>query len=168
MYSNFFGSKAALATILILSFHVCSYSQDIESIKPLVSTRSDVEKILNSSSDDPYDLVAYQLKNAKLIVTYSMGRCLENDRSEWDVPKGVVTDFSYFPFEFERFQPESFLGYTRYSLDLRNRHDYVNRQIGKALTTTADDKNPSQEVIYSYAYFPREDQEEKRCKRITK
>ena len=154
---------AGLTPCLLFSLIINCAAQDIESIKPLFSTRKDVEKLVGVTSDPDISTGYYLMKNGTLIVGYSAGKCWENSRNEWDVARDVVIAFSYYPFTFERFKSEDFTDYIRYPTAMRDRYQYKNQSKGKSITTSKDDKNPTIDIIYSFYTFPTEDQKKIKC-----
>ncbi len=116
-------TKSVLSLLLVV---MPAYGQDatVESIKLLESSRTEVEKLIKSTSEDKGDIVTYLLSNSKLLVTYSMGQCNEDKRAEWDVPRGIVTAVSYYPNTKTLLSPRISGEYTRRATEMPRRFVY--------------------------------------------
>jgi len=68
---------------------------DWRQIKPLRSTRVDVERLLGTSSE-PYS-ASYELEEGNLFIEYSSGPCTPLRKGGWNVPKDVVVQMSFSP-----------------------------------------------------------------------
>lgn len=86
---------------MILSSANISYSKNQEKIekwlkiKPIISTRKDVEKIFGKADDESIDSASYYKKNITIEVMYSRGNCKQY-KHDYDVPTDTVIEIHYF------------------------------------------------------------------------
>ncbi|MGI8493851.1 MAG: hypothetical protein ACR2L1_00885 [Pyrinomonadaceae bacterium] len=79
---------------LIFLFSVISKAEEWRGIKPLHSTRADVERLLGQPTER-YGLSYYVLENQRVSVHYSDGEC--SSPSDWSVPKDTVVSINISP-----------------------------------------------------------------------
>lgn len=70
-------------------------------ITPLLSTRSDVERLLGPSTKPSGS--TYKTDNESVFITYSNGTCEQDPRSRWNVPRDTVIQISVYPKKEQRF-----------------------------------------------------------------
>lgn len=76
----------------VLTFGVAAQAKDWRGIKPLHSTRVDVERILGVKSlSESFD--AFKLDDAQVIIFYAREAC-DSEGEKWNVPRGTVIAFS--------------------------------------------------------------------------
>ena len=71
-------------------------------IRPLVSTRKDVERTLGKKDDDRI-MVKYLTDNWVVVITYSNGQC--SDHVSWAFPKDAVDEVFFVPLERAKLLP---------------------------------------------------------------
>lgn len=136
-------------------------------ITPLVSTRADVERVLNAS-DPTMDVVStYFSKWGKLYVQYSEGKCADSKENEWDVVKDTVLGPSIYPkeplfpadlgFDLSKFIRESV------AIDLPSM--FVFRNMDDGLAYYVDENSyPKPGIVPSYSYFPAKTDDHLQCR----
>jgi len=88
--------------LLILATGVFSQVQksdvlkSILEIKPLISTRADVERRFGAPMSDNTDIAEYRLPEGRILVEYSPGTCSESVKSDYDARSGTVVELSFF------------------------------------------------------------------------
>jgi hypothetical protein len=68
---------------------------DIQKMKPLTSTRIEVESIVGQPEMVANDSAIYGLPDGRLRITYSNGRCAPDENEGWKAPEGTVIDLSF-------------------------------------------------------------------------
>jgi len=88
-----------LLPALLLSFVLVCLNTvkdpDWHQIKPLQSTRGDVEHLLGPSNEAYY--ADYTLEEGNLFIEYSNGPCRPDRKGGWNVPKDVVVKLNFSP-----------------------------------------------------------------------
>lgn len=76
----------AVSLLILLLLAVPVKSKDWRGIKPLYSTREDVERLLGSPTVGRADTSYYQFEKERISFEYSTGRCANG----WQVPQNTV------------------------------------------------------------------------------
>ena len=87
----------------------------LKEIKPLNSTRTEVEAIVGKPDTLGRDSAYYNIPDGRLNVTYSNGICSPDENEGWNAPEGVVIDL-FFTLEYE-IELSKFIDYTKIDLD---------------------------------------------------
>ncbi len=129
-------------------------SEDWKGIRPLKSTRVEVEKMLGFPLEqDCYDCT-YKSETERVTVSYSRGPCKEGGRG-WDVPKDTVISFTLYP-ELEEnvdrtaFDSEQIFDISRETFVLQNR----------GIAYTLDEIT---QAVKRISYLPKESDNDLRC-----
>jgi hypothetical protein len=95
--------QCVLVALILSSFSVAVAQegkglQEWLRIKLFKSTRSDVERLYGSSSDNPvHHFVRYKNSRGSIYVAYSKGGCEAAESPMWDVPEWTVIEVGYTP-----------------------------------------------------------------------
>lgn len=81
---------------LVIMMVTRASAQEWRKIKPLTSTRGEVERLLGPNSKSSYG-VDYDLKDGILSIEYSSGPCTKERKGGWNVPEGVVISLNFSP-----------------------------------------------------------------------
>lgn len=91
--------KAVLTTLMFSALMSMSLSfrkdPDWRQIRPLRSTRADVERLLGQSKEAYF--ADYSLEEGNLFIEYSSGLCTPERKGGWNVAKDVVVKLSFSP-----------------------------------------------------------------------
>jgi hypothetical protein len=144
-----FGVISLICCAIILP--ITAHAQEWQGLRPLRSTRADVEKLLGKPQQR--SPAFYRLKDKSILIGYNnISGCDDKDSSNWNVPKDTVITIAvtFFPqhwvklselkldlSKFEKFSDEEFPGLFY----------YVSNEAGLNIAT--DDA-----VVSSIAYFP--------------
>ena len=142
-----------LISLLCLAFisSGISFAQEWRGLKPLRSTRGDVEKLLGEPVQRSPAL--YLLKDKSILIGYAkISGCDDKELSSWNVPKDTVITIAV------TFFPEHWVNLSELKLDLSKFEkfsdpefaglfSYVSNELGLKIAT--DDQ-----VVSSIAYFP--------------
>lgn len=80
---------------LLVVFYSCGNAQDWRKVRPLESTRAEVEALLGPE-EGAFSAI-YQLKEGSLFIEYSSGPCTPERKGGWNVQKNVVVSLSFSP-----------------------------------------------------------------------
>ena len=83
--------RSSICLFILLTLFINIKGEEWRGIKPLYSTRTDVERILGQSSDANGRV--YKLENESAFISYSDGICSQKSK-DWDVPKDTVLTIS--------------------------------------------------------------------------
>jgi len=142
---------------LILGFMTPTDAQGWRGIRPLHSTREEVERIIGPPINAGG--ITYDLKGARVNVVYSKSICTKGWPYDWNVPISTVIGITVFP------QPRPMLNNLK--IDLREFKKYVDRSDfvhfnsdveGISLSTDPDEKE-----VRSIEYFPPSSEAHMRC-----
>jgi hypothetical protein len=84
--------KIIACLFAILLFFSASNAGEWCGIKPLYSTRQDVERILGMPDEKDYSL--FKLEKEVVIIDYSNGVCSDDSYKHYNVPKNTVLSFT--------------------------------------------------------------------------
>jgi hypothetical protein len=93
--------KKLLIVIMASFFNVPIYGGDfnwwhkLEQIKPLRSTRADVEQLFGASYDSGRISSYYEVGENRLLVEYSKGNCADHEKGEWNTPEEVMIKYDF-------------------------------------------------------------------------
>lgn len=87
----------------------------IQKIKPLISTRNEVEAIVGKPEMLVKDSAIYNISKGRLDITYSNNKCNSEENEGWNAPEGMVIDL-FFTLEYE-VELSKFVDYTKIDLD---------------------------------------------------
>ena len=117
-------NRLLASATLMMSLLGSSQAQGWRGIRPLHSTREDVERLIGSPMQPKG--ITYDLKNERVNVVYSDGKCAKGWPYGWNVPPGTVIGITIYPqtrpkladlpidlSKFKRYvDPQSFVHYT--------------------------------------------------------
>lgn len=158
----------ALQWIFVLVFPLVMKGQTINNgwhgIKPLYSSKEDVERILGKPIDEELNL--FETENEKITVLYSKGFCNENKQSIWNVPKDTILTLLVSPKT--ALNPSDFFG--KSYVDFERTPDIVMEKIfnysnsdGSIKFQTKVLSSGVEDIIY-ILYTPREKDNKLKCK----
>ncbi len=159
--------------LLIILFFVsslgtCCKNNEWHGIKPLHSTRADVERILGKPTPDSIakDAASYVTRDAKVSVLYSSAGCDVEPNNGWNIPYLTVLEITVYP---EAGLPLSDLKVAKERFERRpdpdiiDRVEYFNDKDGVGFFVNGEG------IVESIRYFPKEKDNHLRCKkRISK
>ena len=155
----------ALIIAIFISHLCCCGDNQWRGIRPLKSSREEVEKILGRPippGNVVRELAEYQTVDGVASILYSTGSCYSNPPSGWDVPEQTVVDIVFYP----KAQPT----FSELKLDLNKFEkradpeityidEYSNYFEGVRVTV---DREKS--VILKFTHFPDEKDRSRACK----
>src|SRR5690348_7087329 len=90
--------KACLISLtVILCVAASSKAQGWRGIRPLHSTRTDVEKLLGSPKQSPGVASTFEAKDGRVRVFYSSGFCKKGVANDWNVSSNTVVSLTFEP-----------------------------------------------------------------------
>ena len=115
-------------TLFIICFFLCqqkAFSQDwLKEIAPYQMTVNEVEKLISVTSVKNLsgkDYRVYLLKEGRLEIDFSLGRCVDGRYGKWELEKGVIME--------TRFYPNKMKKITYYEKDIKG----LNAELGTGL-----------------------------------
>jgi hypothetical protein len=150
--------KELLASIsLLMSFWGLSYGQDWHRIRPLHSTRGEVERVIGPPMEARG--ITYDLKNERVTIVYSDSSCAKGWPDGWNVPKGTVIAINIFP-QITLTLADLNLEISKFKKFI-DQHGFIhfnNDEEGVSVTT-----EPNEKEVRSIEYFPAKSDSYLRC-----
>lgn len=168
--------KYVAATFFVLLINLQVYSKppmwytNFKQIKLMISTKQDVEKLFNYPKisyvfdGDWSENIDYKIKEGKLSVSYSQGKCSENYQRGYNVEKDIVIGITLY---LEKEVSYQNLGIVLDHFDRREISDlvgvftYVNDSTGEWFNGTSQKLN-------DFQLFPTKNKDYLKCKDIKK
>jgi hypothetical protein len=141
-------------------------------LRPLRSSRKDVEALLGSPKRSGTTIVTYETDYESAVATYSDGKCGASGPG-WNVPKNTLVELVVNPtpdFHLKELQLPS----ARYARNEIFQYPetpnpprvwiYTDRETGITIRTQADSGGSAEEIVVSITYFPAQRDEKLRCR----
>ena len=132
------------------------------SIDALVATEVDVRRILGVPKERYSDVAEYTIKEGRVVILYSKGRCITSNYTEFDLEKGTVLTVSFTPKKTITRQSLhiDFSGLAKTGIyDVADAYDYYDTKIGVMYAFAGD--------RLTYVEFSgRDDVQPKRCSEV--
>jgi hypothetical protein len=153
-----FGGLIVFFLILLMFFSSpnCCKDNEWRGIRPLKTTRQEVENRLGKPTPDSVarNAARYETEDGKVFVLYSVGSCGSESNNGWNVPDLTVIDLSFYPkskpiFSKLNFDRKNFV--RRPDPEITYLVEYFNKKDGISITI-ADDED----LVQAFRYFPNE------------
>jgi hypothetical protein len=149
--------------ILTCIFIICAAfghlsAKDWRGLTPLHSTRSDVDRLLDTPTNkNNADAAVYRTETEEVLVRYSTGSCIE----KWNVPRDIVLFIQVFPKKRPRLSDLK-VNISKYKIvrdpEVLDYSDYEDDEDGFGLNV-----NTLEGLVHIFTYYPTIKEDKLRC-----
>jgi hypothetical protein len=143
-----------------------SFGKDWRGLVPLISTRTEVERLLGPKEER--DIVRYDLKDKQVMIWYSKGSCGSTPDADWNVPINTVTSIHIYLKKPVRLASLSLdfskVEKMRGDADLSDHFYYINKEEGFGIEVQ-NLQDGRGEIVTGYLYGPRLKDRVLKCKK---